>query len=285
MRARLARLCVVALLAPLCVAAPATAAPPQTFSGPAGSWTYVTVARPAAFDRDDNPVLSVRGAGEFAGVVLQGGAAGWVTYVVGQTNAPCAFATPSTPCPVANFPSIIGERSLRPGRYRLALLGAPGATVTVRLRGGTVTGGPVRWRGRGTVTLGERATSAPVEYAANRAESVFRPSHATVVGAIVRVDLENTFEVRAGFCARSGGDVPTVRGDVVCSGRDLASQDYVYSTGKGTCAGCFPAAPAVTVTYSMAAVMTGDAPELTADGEAVAGRSRVTITPFALRLS
>lgn len=284
---RLALVVAIALAAAP-AAVPAVAAAGTTLSGAAGAWGYVTLARETTFDAYEGPLTAVRATtGRFAGVALYDDRL-WMTYTTGNTDSPCPYATRPATCPVGHLPHVAAysytSDTLPAGRYRIALVGEPGSRVSLRVRGGTFST-PVRWAGRGsTVVTSDAPVGPPDHQIASDNHFTFAQRGRTILGGVVRVDMDDSAETRVGYCARSSANAPSLPGDVVCTGYDLVSRNVIYSAGKGTCSGCFPGVPAFSLTVPVGGMFRGPAPDLRVHAKVVAKRSRITVTAFALTL-
>ena len=299
------------LIAGLVLSAAAVAAPaqaqsasqpqPQTiFSGLAGSYTVLTLRQPLQFDERLSAVTANRG--DFMGLAFVSASGDdWLTWITGRVSgAPCAFGPD---CNTGDFAQTRGSDwttggyQLPAGTYRVALLGRPGALITVAT---TLPGrsGPVATSNSahlqvsspaaGSPTAGTPAAGFPAlgaDQPKANGSAAFANTGPTVVGAVVRIDTSYGYQVNLDFCF---ADV-AARGTVLrgCTGPHLsnAASDqvgYVHCDPDLPGPFCAPlgsTADAVTVAESQ--VLTTGA-SAAYDVRTLAAHSRVAAVLYAL---
>ena len=266
-------------------------APRTTISGVAGSYTLLTLTHPFAVSDVFRGVTATASRGDFLGIAFVSPHADhWLTWTRGLAEGTnCAFGPG---CDAADFPGVSGSDlgdqgyEIPAGTYRVALLGRPGAAITITT---TIAG---RSGHLATTRVAHLQVTSPagVFPTAGSAQpeasgsATFANTGPTVVGGVVRVDTSYGYQDDIGFCFADGTS-PLPQADV-CGGGGFQyyGSEVLYQNCEIGVPGLYCApigAPSDAVTVTEAQVLTSGA-SVGYDVTAQAVHSRVAPVLYAI---
>ena len=275
--------------------APTTAATFTTLAGKAGSYAEVTLTGTATFSLTGSGFdRATADRGDFLGLALVSPKGDhWVVFTEGRVRqSACVFAAP---CGRYDFAGVAGsdpdtstgaDVTLPRGHYRAALLGRPGANVTIST---TLPGvsGTVVTRRPAVLTVTGLTSSYPAttqdQPLANGATS-FAGNGPTVVGALFRLDTRVAHSADYSFCLSTGANLLPLACSGTSGSTSTAGDVYYESCPAQPVPGlvCLPLdASSDAFSLSYAAVVNSVA-DIGYDLETHAVNSRVSALAFAL---